>query len=57
MLTERICFLIREHQIGPEQILAVTFTNKAAQEMRDRLKTGLTQSEWNYLVYLLFIYQ
>jgi DNA helicase-2/ATP-dependent DNA helicase PcrA len=47
VLTERIVHLIPEHHISPDQLLAVTFTNKAAQEMRDRLKTGLVQSEWN----------
>jgi DNA helicase-2/ATP-dependent DNA helicase PcrA len=47
VLTERIRHLIQEHHISPDRILAVTFTNKAAQEMRDRLKTGLDQSQLN----------
>ena len=54
VLTERIYTLIRELHIGPEQILAVTFTNKAAREMRDRLKTRLTQSEWNHITISTF---
>ena len=42
-LTHRIAYLIAHEQIWPNQILAVTFTNKAAKEMRERLGLLLAQ--------------
>jgi DNA helicase-2/ATP-dependent DNA helicase PcrA len=43
VLTTRLVHLIATRRAGPGQILAVTFTNKAAREMRDRIGAMLGQ--------------
>ncbi|HXV43558.1 MAG TPA: UvrD-helicase domain-containing protein, partial [Anaerolineae bacterium] len=48
-LTHRIAYLIRNCDVAPWQIVAVTFTNKAAREMKTRLEEMLTPNQVNSL--------
>ena len=41
VITEKIAYLITEKQYDPKSIIAVTFTNKASMEMRERLRKKL----------------
>jgi DNA helicase-2/ATP-dependent DNA helicase PcrA len=44
VLTSRVAWLVLEHDVAPWRVMAVTFTNKAAREMRERLEDLLGPS-------------
>ncbi len=50
VLTHRIAYLINECDVRPYQILAITFTNKAAKEMKERVENTVGEEGANVWV-------
>ena len=46
LLTHRICYLLTEKHVSPYNILAITFTNKATNEMKERVREMCNLNVW-----------
>lgn len=50
VLTHRVSFLVHESGVAPWSLMAVTFTNKAAREMKERLTSVTSADGWDGLL-------
>ena len=49
VLTTRLIHIINKKKAWPNQILCVTFTNKAAKEMQNRVMTHIKEAQMQFL--------
>lgn len=47
VLTEKVCYLLEKGLANPDEILAITFTNKASKEMKDRILANIGYDVYN----------